>query len=408
MPMNQVIGMLLDGEYTIDPRVIKEAQILKCAGFEVHVLCYGFNNPSPKFEIVDGVNVHRIPVSKKWTDVIFGLNNSIPFFNWFWSWNIKKFISQIKPFALHAHDLYMISPAKNAIENHGIFLVADLHENFPATMQSFTWATRFPRNLIVRPGKWIKLEERLLRYCDRIILLSDEFHDQLSSRYGIESDKFVIFPNVPDLVSYENSFYEEVIQKQNPDDFVFLYIGRVAHRRGIQYVLKAMKIVLKTTSRIRVSFIGPLDKLDKTWFLKEINDPIIAKNIEYIPWKDPSELPNHIKASDAGISPLVRNAQHESGIANKVFQSLMFGKPVIVSDCSPQANLIKENNCGLVYKYDDVEALAQSMLRMASSTEMARDFGANGRQIIVEKYNSENFGKNLIRLYSSLLREANH
>lgn len=400
--MNHVIAMILDGEYTIDPRVIKEAQILKDAGFHVHVLCYAHDRKSALYEIIDDVHVHRFLVSKKWTDTIFGLNNSLPFFNWLWSRQIKRLITRINPTSIHANDLYMIQPARKAIGRKPVYLIADLHENFADAIFTFTWATRFPQKLIVRPKMWERKEKRLLKSCHRIIVLSDEFRDYLSIKHQIDPDKFFVFPNVPEYVNEDSCKGTVVNLKKNPDDFVFLYIGRVALRRGIQYVLDAMKVIMQKTEKIRFVVIGPLDKLDKEWFLKEITNPRISSNIEYFPWKEPSDLPNYIMASDACISPLIKNPQHESGVANKVFQSLMYGKPVMASDCLPQANLLVNNSCGMVYRYDDVNELANAMLEMAASPELLKEFGINGRRIITEKYNSAYYGKNLIQLYSSL------
>jgi len=400
--MSHVIAMILDGEYTIDPRVTKEAQILKDAGFQVHVLCYAYDKKRALYEIISDVHVHRFLVSKKWTDAIFGLNNSLPFFNWLWSRQIKRLIAHINPTSIHANDLYMIPPARKAIGRKPIYLIADLHENFPATILTFTWAIRFPQILMVRPKMWERKEKRLLKSCHRIIVLSEEFLDCLSIKHEIDPDKFFVFPNVPEYVNEDDCKGTDVNLKKNPDDFVFLYIGAVAFRRGIQYVLEAMKLIMNKTDRIRFVVIGPVDKLDRNWFLKEIASPQISGNIEYIPWKEPSALPNYIMAADACISPLIKNPQHESGIANKVFQSLLYGKPVIASDCLPQAKLLVNNSCGVVYRYDDVNELANAMMEMTASPELLQEYGINGRRIISEKYNSAYYGRNLIQLYSTL------
>ena len=72
-------------------------------------------------------------------------------------------------------------------------------------------------------------------------------------------------------------------------------------------------------------------------------------NINHIPWIDLSELPSYLNSIDICVCPLIKNAQHESGIANKIFQYLFGAKAIIASDCLPQQQLIESFNCGLVY-----------------------------------------------------------
>ena len=67
-------------------------------------------------------------------------------------------------------------------------------------------------------------------------------------------------------------------------------------------------------------------------------------------WQDESLFPSYISSGSIGISPLHRNIHHDTTYANKLFQYMSFGKPLLVSDATAQKNLIERTNSGLVHQ----------------------------------------------------------
>ncbi|MDV7395853.1 glycosyltransferase, partial [Arthrospira platensis SPKY1] len=143
--------------------------------------------------------------------------------------------------------------------------------------------------------------------------------------------------------------------------------------------------------------IGPVDKSDRKKFHSIINEPFFKDRIRHYKWKDISLLPSYLHISDIAISPLIKNPQHESGIANKVFQYMLFETPTIVSDCKPQADLIKNENAGLVFKSDSVEDLAEKIIQLLQDRNLLDKMGLNGKNAVLEKYNTEITGNQLLK-----------
>src|SRR2546425_8404828 len=62
------VAMLAHTYYLRDPRVRREAEALAEKGFEVHVICLseGRNRDrEPRHAIVNGVQIHRLPISRR-------------------------------------------------------------------------------------------------------------------------------------------------------------------------------------------------------------------------------------------------------------------------------------------------------------------------------------------------------
>ena len=144
------IGVVADNELNDDKRVLKEINILREAGHQIVVLCFGFDGK--EYRSPGDFSVTRIRISKSLKNTLFFLLNTIPAYEWLWTWKIKSFITSNKPDILHVHDLYMSRAAAGGIRKAGVTIpiVLDLHENYPFAVTSYNWTRGFLRNLIAR------------------------------------------------------------------------------------------------------------------------------------------------------------------------------------------------------------------------------------------------------------------
>jgi len=392
------IGVILDSELYGDARVINECKILSNAGFNITVLCFNYGKFKQE-EILHGFKVKRIRINHKLRNILFAFNNSIELYNIFWETQIKKFIIQYKIDALHVHDLYMSKAAHYATKNSLLKFTLDLHENYPAAVKGYKWMYQFPFKFLIRPKKWEKLERKYLSYPRQIIVLSETFRDDLLKKHShLEKNQFKIYPNVPNLDEFRNYKIDTSIYPKD-SDFILFYFGVISERRGIYTVINALKSIIKSYNNIKLLLIGPVDKIEKEKFFATINNPEIKNNITHYSWKDISLLPSYINISDICLSPIVKNDQHESGVANKVFQYMLFERPLIVSDCKPQAKIVEEEKCGLVFKSEDPQDLEEKISTLYNDESLRAKMGENGKKAVLERYNTDIVGKNLVNLY---------
>ena len=69
---------------------------------------------------------------------------------------------------------------------------------------------------------------------------------------------------------------------------------------------------------------------------QQVIDLKLENHVDFKGWQDVFLFPSYIVASAVCISPLHRNIQHDVAYANKLFQYMSFGKPVLVSDAIAQ------------------------------------------------------------------------
>ncbi|HFB61556.1 MAG TPA: glycosyl transferase family 1, partial [Bacteroidetes bacterium] len=71
------IGIVIDNEFDHDIRVVREAKVLRAAGHKVFVLCY--DHGRKMHPDMEGLKTVRIPLKKKWKDILFFLFHVFPF-----------------------------------------------------------------------------------------------------------------------------------------------------------------------------------------------------------------------------------------------------------------------------------------------------------------------------------------
>src|SRR5690606_19656030 len=114
------------------------------------------------------------------------------------------------------------------------------------------------------------------------------------------------------------------------------------------------------------------------------------------------ELPKFMSNAHVGLAPFEKNEQHESGVANKVFQYMYGNLALLVSDCRPQAELVEANDVGWVF-HDQME-LKEHILMMAENMDAVLEKGRRARKLLEFKYSLENFREPLLNFYREVGR----
>lgn len=378
------IGVVVDNEFDHDHRVQNEIRLLQEAGHSIFVLCFDFNKT---YKTYNNLAVTRIKINKKLKDLYVLLSTNFKFYETLWRKNITEFINFNQLDALHVHDLYLSKAAKKGIEKSNIDLplILDLHENYPDAINSYQWAIKGWRKFIVQPKKWYKKEYEYLKYADYLIVLSGYYKQNLIERFSfLNPSNIYVHPNLPDFKTFEKNEFSVEFNSNLPTLF---YFGVVAKRRGIIDILPWLIKLLENGEQFHTLIIGPIDKADKKLFYNYIDHPVLKKNLTYQSWADVKYLPAYLKKITIGLAPFQVNPQHDSGVANKLFQYMYGEIPILATKCRSQQDLIEESQCGLLYEnYEDFQI---QFTRLLKDKELRHKLGSNGRKKLLKLYKNK-------------------
>ena len=389
------IGMILDSTYPDDARVTNECTELLKNKHEIHLFCLCFKKPFVKNEVINQINVHRYHCSKL-TYKLSALANDIGLYGFILKNKIRDFVENSDVEVLHVHDIQIAKAAISVSKRFGIKYNIDLHENRPEIMKYYKHVNSFLGKIFISPLRWKKAEESFVEKANKIVVVTENAKEELLSRVKIDQEKIVVYPNTVRDDFYKNKKIDKVLEKQYSKNFVITYVGNTSERRGLLTVIESLKIIQKTIPNIKLLIIGKSSFDDV--LKNEIKKHDVEELVDFIGWVKENEIPNYLSISKLGLSPLHRNIHHDTTYANKIFQYISFGCPIVSSDVIAQSELVKKHNIGVVFEDRNVMDLTKKITQLYNEKDLFEKFRANCIESI-KKLNNSVISNQLISIY---------
>ena len=390
--------MILDDVFPPDPRVENEAITLINGGYEVFLFC--LHNGSQKTnELIKGIKVRRYKFSKI-TYKLSALSYDLPFYKMIMTPKISHFIKENAIDVLHIHDIRIAGAVFSTNKKHQLKIVLDLHDNIPENMKFYPHLQKFPGKYIISPKKWKEKEKEFILKSDKIITVSPNFAKDIIEKNNIEKEKMILVPNTVRKSFFKEAIYSDVIKKKYSNKYVVLYLGDTNIRRGLLTAIRATEFLSKQIANFKLVIVGS-NTTDS--ILKEETKKLNLESfIDFEGWQDVSLFPSYIVASNICISPLYRSIQHDVAYANKIFQYMSFGKPILVSNAIAQKEIVERVNSGLVHLEKNKDDFSSEVLELYHNKEKAEELGNNGKEFIENQFSWEGTSQALVKLYNEL------
>lgn len=187
--------------------------------------------------------------------------------------------------------------------------------------------------------------------------------------------------------------------KIEPNDFVFIFVGRLVSDKGINEMIVAFKKMQTKLSTVKLLLVGPLEtELDALLpeTLKEIE-----KNASIISVGYQDDVRPYFAIANALVFPSYRE-----GFPNVVLQAGAMELPSIVSNINGCNETIAEGENGLIIPAKNVELLKDAMLKMATDKNLYNHLQLNARKKIVKNYEQSVVWEALLQEYKNAENNA--
>jgi glycosyltransferase involved in cell wall biosynthesis len=392
------IGMILDAVFPPDPRVENEAVSLVKAGHEVFLFCLKYADEKTS-EIINGIKVKRY-TSSQLEYKLSALAYTFPLYTFLMQKKINQFIIETNIEALHIHDIRIAAAVFDTNKKYKLPVVLDLHDNMPEVMKLYPHLQKFPGKYIISPKKWKEKEEEFILKADRVISVSPEFIETLQIRLPSEKEKFVLVPNTIRKSFYEDYKVDTTITERYKNKFVVLYLGDTHTRRGLQTAISGVEKLKHKIPNLKLVIVGK--STTDTILKQQVKDLRISDFVDFEGWQNVSLFQSYILSSAICISPLHRNLQHDVAYANKIFQYMSLGKPLLVSDAIAQKRLVERTKSGLVHQEKSVDDFTNQVLKLFKDASLRTELGENGKHFVRNEFSWEQTSKKLLHLYNNL------
>jgi len=305
--------------YSLDARVIKEAQALVQQGYIVDALCLSPNGRA-KFEIVNGVNLYCLPLSK------YRGTTSIRYMLTYISFFVLSFLLVSKLYLRRRYDVIQFHTLPDFIIFGGIIpkicgakLILDMHEIMPEFyMSKFGVATSHP---IIRILKL--LEKISVHFADAVIVINEPIKRVLLQRCARESDVTVIMNSADDRLFC----YDGLPPYGSAKGFSLMYHGTLTQLYGVELGIQAVAKLKDKIPHLEFRIFGAGED-----HLKKLAGELgVTHNVLFMGRVAREEIPKYMKHADVGVLPTIRDIFIDLSFSNKLAEYVCMKKPVVAT-----------------------------------------------------------------------------
>lgn len=324
-------AVLLFSHYPADPRPRRAAEALAAEGVVIDLICLQENTREPQREIINGVNVLRIPLRRRRRGKLS------------YAWQYSAFIAisfaylSIRSFArrydfVHVHNMPDVLVFSAVIPKmFGAKIVLDLHDPMPELMRTIFGLPE--HSLSVRALK--HLEKRSIAFSSLVLTVNRACRKLYCTR-GCPPEKIRIVLNSPDEAVFKLK-QPALSNGHDSERFLVLYHGSLVSRNGFDLAVDALAMARATLPRIKLIVCGA-----RTHFfdavMKSVHERGLEESIEYLGAQNLVQIVAAIDRCHLGIIPNHRNIFTEINTPTRIFEYLALGKPVI----APRASGIRD------------------------------------------------------------------
>lgn len=251
-----------------------------------------------------------------------------------------------------------------------------------------------------------KLVEYLTLFlCDKtveeLIVPTKKTYDLFKEKYKVKRDVHIIPSGIDvtrfykenvDLLSIKSLKKELNIKK---DDFVILFVGRIAKEKSIDFLIKNLKTILKKVPKARMIIVGDGPDMNELALLVRENK--LNKHVTFtgkVPW---SEIPKYYQLANVFVTASKTETQ---GLT--VIEAMAAEKPVVAIKDESFELVMKDKQDGLFF--ETKEEYQRLIIDLYNNPSYAKMIAKQAR-ITANAYNPEVYAKRVLEVYESVINK---
>ena len=364
-------------------RAIKQSDVLLAAGHEVMMLSRG-SAGAPREERNGKLSVSRLPsMESKLLDRIV---NYPVFLNPVWLRHIRRHVRTMKPDCIIVGDL-PLAPAAVIASGGRIPVHYDMAEVYPVGLASVApHESSVPLKMVRATGFAFALERWVLKRVATTFVVSEDSRERVHS-LGVDPSRVVLVGNTPANADAIRRDWDppadiaDIVAAKRPSA---IFVGNIYADRGLRFAIEGMHEVIREVPKAMLVVVGegreriPLQELAAR---EGLND-----YVRFVGWKHHNDHPAYLRYAQVGLLPFVETEHIRITLANKLFDYMAAGIPIVASDVPSMRRVIDETKTGILVPASDKQALGRAMITLFKDDALRAEMGRHGVAAIDDKY----------------------
>jgi len=179
---------------------------------------------------------------------------------------------------------------------------------------------------------------------------------------------------------------------------IFTFLGRLLYDKGIVEFIEAAKSIKAKGAKAEFWVVGELDD----------GNPSMVSKSDLLQWIDEDIIVYHGFLKD--VRPIIAKSHcivlpsYREGMPRIVLEAMSMAKPVITTETAGCRQTIEPGENGYLVAVADSKALSTAMHTFLTlSPEAAHNMGEKGRQMAIERFNSEKIADDLYSIIEEVV-----
>ncbi len=374
-------------ENDTEPEFVFELTRKLTRDFEVFVLC-PFANGAKEFEVIENMKINRYKY------LPFGLGTlaydggitpklkknrlyylQVPFFLFFQLLALRRILKLNKIDLIHAHWAIpqgVVAVLYKKLCDRKIKILTTVHGG-----DIFGFRGRIGRIL----------KRMVLRNTDELTVVSNAIAREAEKYF--KEEKIHVYPMGVDTSYFAPDKKEEHLRERlGIEENFLLFVGRLAEKKGVRYLIRAMPEVVAKHPRSKLVIVGGGALKDD--LVKMTTDLGIENKVLFAGSLSHRSVAKYFASADIVVVPsVVAKGGDTEGFGLVIAEAMSCGAPVITTDLPAIRDIVKDNETGFIVNQKSASEISAKIISLLDRKSALTEMKSLARQHIVRNFDWE-------------------
>lgn len=185
---------------------------------------------------------------------------------------------------------------------------------------------------------------------------------------------------------------------------MLLFVGRLAEKKGVTYLISAMASVINEFPGARLVVVG--DGPEKAALQRQAQQLGLSGSIIFAGSVPNSQLPPYYKAADVFVLPSIVDSRGDTeGLGVVLLEAIASGTAVVASRIGGIPDIVIHNRTGLLVEQKNPGQLAEAVVSLLKNRQLAKKLSAAARKRVEARFSWKSVSDEFAAVYGSVLHK---